>query len=122
MRTLYTLFALISLVLVALVATAAPSAPTLVVDCTVDPLTGVCTASSGVAFHGSGLSTHKAYEVQAALGGILQFTSGVTVNSGGTWSAPGEVFISPGSWTFTLSEVGHNGSLNNLVAGSVLFE
>ena len=89
-------------------------------------ISGVCTSALGVAFHGSGLNPHKNYEVQAALGGSLQFTSGVVVNKGGSYSAPGEVgFISPGSWTFTLSELDSSRSvvLKDLVVEmGVLFE
>ena len=122
MRTLYTLLALISLVLVALGATAAAPNPTLTVNCTLD-INGVCTASLGVSFSGAGLNPHKNYAVEGALGGIVDFSHPVVVNPDGTYSAPGELFVSMGSWTFTLIEVGHNGSVKDLVVdGPVLFE
>jgi hypothetical protein len=122
MRTLYTLFALISLVLVALVATAAPANPTLTVNCTLDS-NSVCTG--GVSFSGDGLNPHKAYAITATLATdpTQDFVDGVTVNSDGTYSAQGEAFVSPGSWTFTLSILDHSGNpQKDLVVETVLFE
>ena len=123
MRTLYTLFTLISLILVALVAAVAAPTPTLNVNCTLD-LSGVCTASTGVSFDGSGLNPHKDYELTATLDtdATQDFVDGVTVNSDRTFSALGEVFISPGTWTFTLSQLDHNGIPQPLLVETVIFE
>jgi len=122
MRTLYTLFALISLVLVALVATAAPPTPTFNVNCSTVVSPGVC--SGGVSFSGGGLNPHKDYEVVATFleDPTQDFTDTVTVNPDRTYTAPGEVFVSPGHWTFTLVQVGNNGSVNDLLVEMVLFE
>ena len=110
MRTLYTLFALLSLVLVSLVVSAAPPNPILNVDCSVVSL-GVCAAATGVAFDGGGLNPHKSYAVEATLleDPTQDFTDVLTVNSDGTFSDLGESFVNVGTWTFTLSILGHDG-------------
>jgi len=124
MRTLYTLFALISLVLVSFAVSAAPPNPILNVNCAVVSL-GVCAASTGVTFDGGGLNPHKSYAVEATLleDPTQDFTNALTVNSDGTYSAPGESFVNGGTWTFTLSVLGHDGlPQKNLVVQTLAFQ